>query len=564
MTVKQHFNIAHYLPELAEQFPNKRATVMTCNRFGRRSYRHYTFAQLNTRCDAIAWELERQGIQAGQKVLLLVTASLDLFALVFALFKLKAIPVMIDPGMGMKGFFNCIKQVEPDAMIGLPITTILRWIQPKIFQNIKTKITWYDGKYIPHEEERDPETFLEKMVMFGKKYIFRPEPQDEPAEFFPVMPCEENETAAILFTSGSTGPAKGVVYTHKIFNSQVEILRNVYHITAEDIDLPCFPLFALFSVALGATVVVPPLNPAKPITVDPLKVIRTIQDQGITYSFGSPAIWQRITRYAEKHHITLPSLKRVLVAGAPVPAELHQRFYNSLLTEDAQIFTPYGATESLPVANMNGRDVLNETAELTYQGKGICVGVPLPTIELKIIKISDQPIANWDSSLVVPQGEIGEICVKGDVVTQEYYRLPEATAAAKIQDGDVRRHRIGDVGYIDEKGRLWFCGRKNHRVETTDKCFYSICCEAIANQHPKVKRSALSKRLTQNGDQPVMWLEMAPEAIPEEYDIICKEVANLLDKNTITQGIKEIRIHAGFPVDVRHNAKINREMLILK
>lgn len=558
--MSEFLNIAHYLPEVAKKYPYKRAVIINKFSFGdgRRAYRHYTFQQLNNRCDIIAHGLQKKGVKAGQKVLLMVTSSLDLFALVFALFKLKAIPVMIDPGMGIKGFFKCIAQVQPDVMIGLPIVNLFRIIKPKLFRDIKIKITWFDGRNFSFP--REIRNVSEKLRSIHE-FPFPKEVQDEQGPEFPITPCTADETAAILFTSGSTGPAKGVVYTHKIFNAQVEILRDIYKISADDIDMPCFPLFALFSVALGATVIVPPMNPAKPAKANPQRLLTMILDQGVTYSFGSPTIWQNVTRYAQKHQIQTPSLRRVLVAGAPVPAELHQRFYDSMLLPTAEIFTPYGATESLPVANMTGREVLAETASLTAQGKGICVGKPLPTIELKIIKITDDPIAEWTDQLEVPQGTIGEICVKGDVVTQEYYGLPQATAASKIQDGTVKRHRIGDVGYLDEKGRIWFCGRKGHRVETRNKCYFSICCEAIANQHPMVKRSALAARKMATGENtPVICIELKPE-VTENTDKIISEVKELLRHNPLTMDIQEVRIHPGFPVDVRHNAKINREIL---
>ena len=211
-----------------------------------------------------------------------------------------------------------------------------------------------------------------------------------------------DDDAAILFTSGSTGPSKGVLYSHRMFYQQVELLRRMFGIEQGEMDLPTFPLFALFGVALGMTCVIPDMDPTRPAEVDPEKIIGHIKEYNITNSFGSPALWNTVSQYCLDQKVQLPTLKRILMAGAPVPGNLLKRF-DRILSKDALIHTPYGATEALPVAAISHREIMDETWQQTQEGKGTCVGKAVDGLTLKIIKISDEAIEEWDDSLEVPQ-----------------------------------------------------------------------------------------------------------------------------------------------------------------
>src|SRR5262249_39591179 len=171
-----------------------------------------------------------------------------------------------------------------------------------------------------------------------------------------------DETAAILFTSGSTGVAKGAVYTHGIFAAQVESLRRTYGIAPGEVDLPTFPLFGLFGPALGMTEVLPGMDPTRPAQVDPRTILQTVKHYGVTNLFGSPALVRRVALAPEARGQTLPSLRRVISAGAPVPAKVIAAF-RALLPKGVQVHTPYGATEALPVASIGSDEVLGETAK---------------------------------------------------------------------------------------------------------------------------------------------------------------------------------------------------------
>jgi acyl-CoA synthetase (AMP-forming)/AMP-acid ligase II len=279
--------------------------------------------------------------------------------------------------------------------------------------------------------------------------------------------------------------------------------------------------------------------------------------------FGSPALLNRVGRYAEKHNIKLTDLKRVISAGAPVPAAVLERF-TLLLPDDAQIFTPYGATEALPVCSIGSREVLGETGRLTGEGRGVCVGRPVTSISLDIIPISDTPIRQWSSDLTLPTGEIGEIVVRGPQVSSAYLNRPEATRLAKIPDpnGGVW-HRMGDVGYLDESGRAWFCGRKSHRVVTSQGTLYTIPVEGVFNTHPAVFRTALVGVGKPGKIQPVLCVELERKCGKAKQEQIRRELLETGKTYPHTQGIREILFHPAFPVDIRHNAKIFREKLAI-
>jgi acyl-CoA synthetase (AMP-forming)/AMP-acid ligase II len=453
------------------------------------------------------------------------------------------VPILIDPGMGIKNLKVCIAEAEPTAFIGIPKAHLARCLLSWGKSTIKILLT------------------VGKLRLWGGttlNHLLAPIPSAQP---YAMATTASEETAAILFTSGSTGVPKGAVYSHGNFAAQVEALRELYTIQPGEIDLPTFPLFALFAPALGMTSVLPEMDFTRPAQVDPHKIIAAIQTFEITSMFGSPALLNRVSLYGREHGITLPSLQRVISAGAPVPATVLERF-TTMLANGAQIFTPYGATEALPVCSIGSAEILGETRALTEQGQGICVGRPVAGIELEIITISDEPIIRWDDSLRLPAGAIGEIAVKGAQVTSSYHNRPSSTALAKISDprGGFY-HRMGDLGYRDERGRIWFCGRKSHRVCTASGPLFTIPCEGIFNTHPDVYRAALVGIGLPGSQRPVLCVELEKGIDPARQSAIRTELLTLGQQQTQTRTIATILFHPAFPVDIRHNAKIFREKL---
>ena len=535
-------NIAAYLPAMAQRRPLAPAIYFPQgkDRRGRVAYTHYTFAQLDRESNRIARGLEGVGIRRGTRTVLMAPPSLDFFALTFALFKVGAIPVLVDPGMGVKNLKACLAEAEPEAFIGIPKAHIARLLLGWGKATISTLLT------------------VGPRLGWGGRSLsdFETYPTD-----YAMAATAPEETAAILFTSGSTGVPKGAIYSHGNFLAQVEMLRRLYGIEPGEIDLPTFPLFALFAPALGMTSVIPDMDFTRPGSVDPRKIVAAVESFGVTGMFGSPALINRVGRYGQAQGIRLPSLRRVISAGAPVPAQVMERFA-AMLDGDARIHTPYGATEALPVCSIDHREILDETRALTDRGRGVCVGRKVPGIAVEVIAIDDGPIAAWDESLKVADGVIGEIVVKGPQVTAAYENRPESTELAKMADPNGGfYHRMGDLGYRDELGRLWFCGRKSHRVVTQEATLFTIPCEAIFNTHPQVFRSALIGIGNPERQRPVICIELE-EGVPKaEQARIRRELLELGARHELTAGIRDLLFHPAFPVDIRHNTKIFREKL---
>ncbi len=542
-------NIASYLPIRAASTPDITAVYYPKNGRFPVPYSKISYGELNRLSDRYAWGLKEIGIQKGDRLLLMVRPGIEFVALTFAILKLGAIAVLIDPGIGMNYLKKCIRDVKPDGFIGVPEAHLLKWIWPSSFKTVKHLFIV--------EEEGIFQKILAVLLKGSKLSSFR-----ERNSPFSMADLNPNEPAAIIFTTGSTGPPKGVVYEHGMFAAQIEILRSTFHIREGEIDMPTFPLFALFSATMGTSCVIPDMDPTRPAHVDPRKIVQAIEDHKVTCAFGSPALWNRLTLYCLEKNIQFPTVKRILIAGAPVPPALLERF-QKILSPDAEVYTPYGATEALPVTCVGSREILAETAALTGQGKGICVGRPLSSLELRIIIISDNPIPVWEKGLELSPNTIGEIVVKGPMVTRRYDQNERETALAKIKDTDGSFwHRMGDVGYLDSVGRLWFCGRKAHRVVTPQKTYFSIPCESIFNQHPAVFRSAL----VGVNQKPVIIIEPLDKKIvdnPKRKERLRQELLTLAKAHPLTEEISDILFHARFPVDIRHNSKIIREKLAL-
>jgi len=302
------------------------------------------------------------------------------------------------------------------------------------------------------------------------------------------------------------------------------------------------------------------MDPTRPALANPEKIIEAITDRKVTQMFASPALLNRVGRYGRQNNIKLPSLKRVISAGAPVSADVIEQFAG-MLPEESEIHTPYGATEAVPVVSIRSHEILSRTRKLSEQGFGTCIGYPLNDSIVRIIRISDEPITDWSEDLVVPDNEIGEISVKGALVSRSYFNRPDADALSKIKDGDSIRHRMGDLGRRDEEGRIWFYGRKSHRVVTADETLFTIPCEAIFNTHPQVFRSALVGVGAAPRQRPVICIEREETARRTNRQTLTAELLELAKSHKITRRIETVLYRKAFPVDIRHNSKIFREKL---
>ncbi|HEL5054519.1 TPA: AMP-binding protein [Stenotrophomonas maltophilia] len=535
-------NIAARLPELARERPDQIAIRCPGRRSAGNGMAAYDvtldYRQLDARSDAMAAGLAGYGIGRGVRTVVMVRPSPEFFLLMFALFKLGAVPVLVDPGIDRRALKQCLDEAQPEAFIGIPLAHVarlaLRWAPSATrLVTVGRRLAWGG-------------TTLAALERAG-------------AQAGPMLAATDGEDmAAILFTSGSTGVPKGVVYRHRHFLGQIELLGSAFGMEAGGVDLPTFPPFALFDPALGLTSVIPDMDPTRPAQADPARLHDAIQRFGVTQLFGSPALMRVLAR----HGRPLPSVTRVTSAGAPVPPDVVATI-RGLLPAGSQFWTPYGATECLPVAVVEGHE-LERTRAATEGGAGTCVGNVVAPNEVRIIAIDDAPLADWSQVRVLATGEVGEITVAGPTATDSYFNRPQATAAAKIAetlaDGSTRIvHRMGDVGYFDAQGRLWFCGRKTQRVETPHGPLYTEQVEPVFNTVQGVARTALVGVGPAGAQVPVLCVEL--QRGQSDSPALHEVLRALAGARLPEAGLQHFLVHPAFPVDIRHNAKIGREKL---
>ena len=556
-------NIARHLGLMAVAQPEACALKVPRGRTrrGEIDYLALTFGELDAEVGAWHGRLARAGLQPGDRALVMVPPGLPLIASVFALFSLGAVPVVIDPGMGLKNFLTCVARSRPRVLVGVIFARLLSRICRDAFRSVGVRVA-ARGSLTARLTAPTPGA-----------------PATGPA----ALAMRPGDLAAILFTSGSTGAPKGVCYEHGMFAAQVRLIRDAYGITPGEVDLPLLPIFALFNPALGMTTIVPEIDPRRPAEVDPAKIVQAIRQENVTNSFGSPTLWQKIGEHCRAQNLTLPSLRRVLCAGAPVPATMWQS--SSVFLPNGRLHSPYGATEALPVSTVSSEEIAGGAGAGAEPAKGACLGRPLPEIEVKVISITDAPIATLHEARELAGGDVGEIIVRGPVVTRTYDRLPEATALAKIPiasftdprpaaaagrdsgAGEMAEaipapavavwHRMGDCGYVDASGCLWFCGRKAERVETAHGTMHTEPCERVFRQHPRAARCALLALGERPQQHPAIVVETTVKDSAEARHL-ARELRALGLQHEHTAAIKIFFFHPKFPVDVRHNAKIHR------
>ena len=540
-----YLNVAERLRAMADQLPNGLAIAEAIKRRGdgQWDYRRVTFRELDQDTDRIAAGLVGLGVKPATRLALFVPMSIDFISLVFALFKAGAVVVLIDPGMGPRQLMDCLDEVQPEGFIAVPAVQAVRLLPGSRYWHSGFNVTvgrrWYWGGPTLKRLRRSDAT-----------------------KFEPVA-TQPPDPAAIIFTSGSTGPAKGVLYSHGNFDRQVSELQTFYGITAGEIDVPCFPLFGLFNAALGVTTIVPQIDYRRPARVDPQRLVATIEEWKATQSFASPTVWDRVGRYCEDSNVRLPTMRRLLSAGAPVPAAVLRRL-SGRIHAAGEIHTPYGATEALPIASIGAAEVLTDTARQTDAGNGVCVGRRFPGIEWRVIRAVDGPIDTIADAAELPTGEIGELIVRGPVVTERYVTRTQFNRLAKIADPTGQWHRMGDVGYLDTRERFWFCGRLSQRVVTAAGTMYTIPCEAIFNRHPEVRRSALVGIGPQGQQQPAVVVEPTWTKMPHRRLAVGRligELRTLALTSPLTAEVRQFLVRRRLPVDIRHNAKISRERL---
>ena len=382
-------NVTDRLAMFARTMPDSNAIVCPHRRASRVRNSHrgasgalydtISFAELEAEVERIANGLAAWGVPKGTRLALLVKPGIDFVTLVFALLRAGMVIVLVDPGLGRRNLIRSLSEAEPEGFVAIGAAQAARVLMRTRFSHARWNVTvgrrWlWGGKT------------LDDLRAMGDTSVAR----ENTTKLVPVTYADD--AAAIIFTSGSTGPAKGVLYTYRMFDTQVEEIQSTYGIEPGGIDLACFPLFALFNAAMGVTTVLPEMDFSRPASADPRKLLAAANDWHVSQAFASPAVWRVLSDHCAQTGKRIESLRQVFSCGAPVPADV-LRATLAGVGNDAKMHTPYGATECLPIATIEAAEVLDETAARTGQGGGVCVGRKFDTIDWRIIRITDEPIA---------------------------------------------------------------------------------------------------------------------------------------------------------------------------
>ena len=525
-------NLVSLLRDTAHRIPDRPAVISALDQ----GFASRNFAQLYADIQDCASILSSQGLGKGDKSLLFVKPGLELIVLAFALIHLGAVPIIIDPGMGLQSMLACIRSTRPSFLIGTPLVCLVSKLFPRSFKTIQGK------------------------VVIDSRFLVKIQSEKVSASKLHPAKTSASKLAAIVFTSGSTGKPKGVRYLHSTFNAQVESLRENFGMSEGELDLTTLPVFALFNPALGITSVIPDMNPRKPAKANAEKLVRAIMDFKISSAFASPVIGKKIANWCLEKNQDLSSLKRIFLAGAPSPPSLIEELSKVLI--NGQVIVPYGSTEALPVAYCKSQEVKTCRSSIE-SGEGSLLGKPIPGITIKIFAARNAPYpSNSDELNVLDKNEVGEICVSGAVVTDGYYRMPGATSDARFNYEGKVFHRMGDLGYFDQDENLRFMGRKTECIPTPNGPLETERCEPIINAYEGIYRSALIGIGLGALKEPCLVVEPVDKSSPRED--LAKHVREELRKRIPSFAIERIFWENSIPVDSRHNAKIHRLALSRK
>lgn len=538
-------NLADEFAAIATLYPD--APISIVARHGKRGHHEYealTYRRCQELMDCYARGMRNLGIERGDTAVVLLKPMRDFMPVLLALLKVGAIPVALEPGEPREQKLKSIQEIGPKVMVAIPSARALRILYPRAFRSITRTVAVGDS-------------WLAGRPMLKS---FR---QHSPC---PSAPTMKDDPMFIGYTTGSTGPAKGVVYTQGNGAAIIQGMKDALGLRPGEVCLACHPAFALYFAGAGGAVVTPDLDPRFPAAADPACLLAIIRDHKPTVAFMQLPVMRKLWQYCASHGEKLPHLTKILTTGASVTLDLVEGVHQIAAQPAADLYVMYGATEALCISFATGREIL-AMAPRMRDGQGTYLGRPSPWTQVCIIGITDQPIAHWSPDLVLPTGQIGEICVCGPVVTPQYSGLPTTTHRAKIQDNGRIWHRMGDAGYLDDDGGLWYCGRIADRVATGTGHLYADLVEPIFNAHPAVARSALVgvPGAESSQQRPVILVETRPEA--GELDVasahkLMAELKVLAAEHSSSRVIEDVRLYKGaFPVDVRHGAKIRRDLL---
>ncbi|WP_336026801.1 alpha/beta fold hydrolase [Geodermatophilus sp. FMUSA9-8] len=494
-----------------------------------------SWAQLHRRVEHLAAGLAASGVRPGQRVGLLVEPSADLTAAVYAVWRAGAVIVVADKGLGLRGMRRALRSAAVDHVVcstaglaaarlmGLPASRIATGSVPA----------------------------LPRRALGAVRTLAEVEDAGRGAPA-PVVPPGDAD-CAVLFTSGATGPAKGVVYTRRQAAAQLALVRGTYRLTPEDRLVAAFAPFALLGPALGIGTAVPDIDITAPGSLTARDLAEAVSAVGATVVFASPAALRRVVATAAdltaEQRTALGGVRLLMSAGAPVPAALLEALRDVLPSAEAH--TPYGMTEALPVTDVSAAEVA-----AAGEGEGVCVGRPLAGVDVRISPLHADGGADGD--LTGAPGVTGEVCVRAAHVRDRYDALWETDRAASRPPG---WHRTGDVGHLDAGGRLWIEGRLPHVVTTAAGPVTPVGIEQRAERVPGVAAAA-AVGVGPAGGQVVV-VVVVPEGGGGRSRRLRVAGPDLADAVRAAAGVEVAAVltAARLPVDIRHQSKVDRRQV---
>ena len=476
-----------------------------------------TFAELADRTGRVAARLQAHGVGRGDHVVVFVPMSVDLYVTLLGTLRVGAVAVFVDAWADRRRLEAAVTAAAPAAFIGSRRAHLLRLLSGAV--------------------RRIPRAFTPAGLLRGGHARV------------PVVPLGDDAPALMTFTTGTTGRPKGAMRSHGFLVAQHQALMAHLQLRDTDIDMPTLPVFVLNNLAAGVTSIIPDADPRRPADIAPHRVFRQMRSESVTTSSGSPAFYERLAAWCEREGRQLP-LRALFTGGAPVLPPLATRLRDAV-AGTAHIV--YGSTEAEPIAGITA----DEMVHLAGQAAGVCVGLPVAHIALKLIRPDDGPITlgagGWAEWEVAP-GEAGEIIVAGAHVLPGYANDPDSERRNKIRDGEVTWHRTGDAGRRDAAGRLWLLGRVRERVVRDGRTWWPLPAEVRALGVPGVTHAAYVG-IDDGGGAPaaVLCVECASGA--------AGAMAVLVQDAVAPWPVDRVQVLRRIPRDPRHASKTDLEGL---
>jgi len=525
-------NVLHFLQRAAQRVPDRPALITDWA--GRPQ--ETSFAELWERVDRISVGLKANGFQPGERAIVMVPMSCDLYAALLGVLKMGGVAVFVDPWQRASQIAALAAYAAPSAYIGVARSHLLRLFNARL-RAIPLCIT--TTRWLGRLPAPLTLADVEKHPGDGAIYAARPE-----------------DPALITFTSGSSGDPKGANRTHGFLTAQHQALQKELAPLDDDVDMPMFPVFALNNLAAGITSVLPRMNLRHVARVNGSVIADQIERHDVTTCTASPPFFDRLAAHVRAHVSYAPELRRIVSGGAVVMDD--QLCAWSRAFGDARITIVYGSTEAEPVAQIDVDERLGAQSDVHPRTPGYCLGTPMPDIRTKLVRIQPGPIVLEDdgwAALAVPPGEIGELLVAGRHVCTDYYQNEQAVAENKVRDdAGVVWHRMGDTGYFDGQGRLWLTGRVHSTILRPDRVLHPQLVEQAAQlADARVCRAAVVDLGPPSGVVVIVRVSDTDAAIAERVRTELAAQGMPVDEVIVTT--------APLPVDPRHNAKIDYNKL---